>query len=66
MRNRDEIPSRCGECRFFARNTCYFGGHYNVNAYTPVCWDILTLQGGYTNEELWNDEIRTKRKYGYD
>lgn len=67
MRDLKEIPSCCGECRFFARNTCYYGGHYRVNKFTPVCSDIINMQGGYTNDGLWNDECRTLREMGlYD
>lgn len=70
-RNPSEIPAYCGECRFFNRNTCYFpglhGGHYGVTKYTPVCYDIKYLQGGWTNEELWNREARELREQGrYD
>ena len=67
MRNPNEIPAYCGECAFFNRNTCYFGGHYGVTKFTPVCYDIKYLQGGWTNEELWNKEVRELRRQGrYD
>lgn len=68
MRNLNEIPQYCGECRFFNRNTCYGGfGHYGVTKYTPVCYDIKYMQGGYTNDGLWNRECQELRKQGrYD
>ena len=64
MRNPNEIPAYCGECRFFNRNCCYFGKRNKVNKFMEVCYDIKYLQGGWTNEELWNDECRTLRAQG--
>lgn len=72
MRNPNEIPQYCGECRFFNRGTCYNSdrrgfGHYGVTKYSPVCYDIKYMQGGYTNDELWNKECRELRRQGrYD
>lgn len=67
MRDPMDIPKYCGECAFFARNTCYFGHNFKVNKFTPSCASIRTLQGGYSNEELWNEECRTLRERGmYD